>query len=783
MEVVTHRADGSEVMYDVPPTLAQTVGYFSLGESVKGFDSGSQKLIRVRPYQLEGVESVQEHRETGSRAKLLHVATGLGKTTMDAMDSMQFELERRQRTRGATRHLFAAHRIELLRQARDTYLEYFPGASVAMLTGDNREDRRRPTAKYTFASLQTLENMRDELSPGWFHRMTVDESHHGPADTFGATIRHFKPESLLGLTGTPFRHDERELSSIFGKTVYSISLARGMAEGWLVNLDYQLQMDRVLELTIGQEFRSVEALNRALFVPRRNGEIARIIRKAQKQKKGPRTIVFCRDIAHAEEMAALLPGAEAIHSDLHSKLKDERIARYRAGRLKTAVTVDIFTEGFDVPETNILAFLRATDRRGIFEQQLGRGMRWTEGKDDLTVLDFVGNSERLFMLHRLLEDIRREYIGYHGGSGGGGNGRQSRDVSAEAERFLKDMGFSFRAKQIAIIERMQQLAEAPTRPKEWQTIGGIADQHGLVHSKISKIIRDLRLEGEIMQSPGGKHQIYYSPQHQIYIDIALKHNKRMEDWPTVAAAADELGMAAGGVRDALKRLNLQARPLRIGSTIQILTPEDFAALAKDQAVGKRAMSVAEIARLANVPVSQANRAVRKLNLVGMLSENRSRTTYEPRDAMRAIRYLKTNATGFLSNHPKSYRSVPDLKTDEAFKGLNYALKALGIEPGIYNNDRGQPTRYLSPGEMKRVKALLKPPPDEYLSYAEVAAAHGVRDTKVASTVKRYGLRTEIYAQRFHKVPRPHLGPKELDQIGRLLKIDGRKDRQRRGVSK
>jgi hypothetical protein len=54
--------------------------------------------------------------------------------------------------------------------------------------------------------------------------------------------------------------------------------------------------------------------------------------------------------------------------------------------------VDIFNEGVDIPEIDTVLFLRPTESLTVFLQQLGRGLRLAEGKDCLTVLDFVGNS-------------------------------------------------------------------------------------------------------------------------------------------------------------------------------------------------------------------------------------------------------------------------------------------------------------------------------------------------------------------------------------------------------
>lgn len=763
MEVITYRSDGSEALYDVPMELAKTVGYFAVSDPYRGLDEkGAREPIKVRPYQLEGVRDIQAHRAEGQQTALLHVATGLGKTTMDAMDAFQFEQWRNKR--GTTRHLFTAHRTELVYQAMQTYRNYFPDATCSVLTGDRKDDIG-PTTRFTFATLQSLENMRETFRPNWWHRITVDESHHAPADSFNATIRYFDPEFLLGVTGTPFRSDDRELSDTFGETVYSMSLEQGIVEGWLAKLKYKLYVDGVLQDVLSQDFKSVEALNRALFVPSRNEEIVKLIQREQRQYAHPRLLGFCRDTEHAEIMAALLPEAAAIHSGLHRRVRESRTRDFRSGKLETAMTVDMFTEGFDAPGTNMLGFFSTTESRGRFYQQLGRGMRAAAGKDHLTVIDVVGNSERLFMLHHLANGIRQAYRNYHRRPGM--TPKELNELDERASNFTGNMGFSFTEQQVAIIERMQEIAEAHVRPKGWRSIPVIAQQYGVNYPKIVKILGDLRLEGSIMRNSRGNLALYYSPLQQEYIAIAMGHNRRMAEWPSISMVAEELDMSIAGVRGALKRLNRPPRPLLVGSTIQIVSPEDVKALREDQELGKHAMSVAEIARRGNASESQARAMIKKLKIVGQLSENRARTTYGPQDAVRVVTRLLEEDKGHLLPPPEGFRSISELKELDEFRGINFALETLNILPGVYIGKRGRPSRFLSPGEQRRVKELLVPPPDDHLSFGEAAKLYSIREARVATLVERHGLPTATFAQRFHKVPRPHLGPAALDELKRL----------------
>ena len=71
------------------------------------------------------------------------------------------------------------------------------------------------------------------------------------------------------------------------------------------------------------------------------------------------------------------------------------MAGLRRGTINAVTTVDIFNEGVDVPDVDMLAFMRVTHRRRIFVQQLGRGLRLAPNKDKVVVLDFVSDLRRI----------------------------------------------------------------------------------------------------------------------------------------------------------------------------------------------------------------------------------------------------------------------------------------------------------------------------------------------------------------------------------------------------
>ena len=207
------------------------------------------------------------------------------------------------------------------------------------------------------------------------------------------------------MTATPWRGDKFDITSRFGQPSYSLGIAEGMAAGYLVKVDYRMYVDNLdwdFVRDVSEHGYSIKELNKALFLPQRDEEIVDQLREAWRDITDPRAILFCQTIEHAERMATLLAGADQswrraafLHSGLSRQKRQILLNAFRLGRVPIITCVDVFNEGVDVPDVNLIAFLRVTHSRRIFVQQLGRGLRLREGKDSLKVLDFVTDVRRV----------------------------------------------------------------------------------------------------------------------------------------------------------------------------------------------------------------------------------------------------------------------------------------------------------------------------------------------------------------------------------------------------
>ena len=94
--------------------------------------------------------------------------------------------------------------------------------------------------------------------------------------------------------------------------------------------------------------------------------------------------------------------AVAVHSGSASAPRAGSVEQLRAGELQVICTVDVFNEGLDVPEADTVLMLRPTESPVVFLQQLGRGLRRSDGKDALAVIDFIGNHRSFLIKPRTL---------------------------------------------------------------------------------------------------------------------------------------------------------------------------------------------------------------------------------------------------------------------------------------------------------------------------------------------------------------------------------------------
>ena len=459
-----------------------------------GTDDGTWLSLLVdvapKPHQDVVLEALEAERRRGYHRNLVVAATGTGKTWIAAFD---FKRLRDQGAGGSL--LFVAHREEILRQSQQVYqlVLHEPGFGELLVGGE------RPRAgRHVFASVQSLANRIDEIDPDDFDVVIVDEFHHAAAASYERLLSRLKPKFLLGLTATPERADGLSVLEWFDGRIASESrLWDALDEGLLCPFHY-FGVNDATDL-------SAVRFERGRYVPGEldnvfTGDHVRAIRIRQAVEEfvtdphKMRALGFCAGINHAHFMARQFRnfGYPAVALDANTARNDRRSAltRLRRGELRAIFAVDLFNEGVDLPEVDTVLMLRPTESATVFLQQLGRGLRWTEGKQVLTVLDFVGQ-------------VRREYrydVRYRALLGGT---RHQVQRAVEADFPLLPPGCALKLDRIAKETVLRNLREAVHNART-----RLADDLRALgpETRLGDFMRDAGVElDEIYARPGSGH--------------------------------------------------------------------------------------------------------------------------------------------------------------------------------------------------------------------------------------------------------------------------------------
>jgi len=340
------------------------------------------------------LQNLNSLREKGNSKGLLISATGTGKTYLSAFDAKQF---------GAKKLLFVVHRRTIAEKSMQSYKALF-GDQVKMGLYSGAEQELN--ADFIFCTVQTLSKIEhlQKFDKKHFDYIVIDETHRAAAASYNQIISHFEPQFLLGMTATPERTDGGDVFKLFDYNIaYEIRLQEALKEEILCPFHYF----GVTEIEVDGQLLKEKADFNLLSSDQRVNHIISTIKKYGSDSGTVRGLVFCSGKEECHFLAAefnkrhlrsiALTGdnnKEGERANAIRLLESTRIPE----KIDYIFTVDIFNEGIDIPKVNQVIMLRPTQSAIIFVQQLGRGLRKTEGKDFLTVIDFIGNYSNNFLV-------------------------------------------------------------------------------------------------------------------------------------------------------------------------------------------------------------------------------------------------------------------------------------------------------------------------------------------------------------------------------------------------
>ncbi|MDY6268813.1 MAG: DUF3427 domain-containing protein [Selenomonadaceae bacterium] len=367
-------------------------------------------------YQRQMLDDILRERRLHHNFKnLIVAATGTGKTVLAAFDYRRFCRE----TPGPHRLLFVAHREEILAQSRACFRNILRNENFGgLFVGSNR-----PTSEaqweHLFLSIQTFaaKNWTSRTTADAYDYIVIDEVHHAAAHSYKALFSYYRPKILLGLTATPERMDGEDITTYFsGRITSELRLPEAIDRGMLAPFHYFGVTDPVdlssLHWTRGgyqkSDLENVYVLSERI-AKQRVAVILQSLERYVTNLNEVHGLAFCVSRKHAAFMAACfnahgLP-SRALSADTNED--DRRHAKddLTTGKLRFLFVVDLYNEGVDIPAIDTVLFLRPTESLTIFLQQLGRGLRLSEGKECLTVLDFVGQANKNYRFAEKFEAL------------------------------------------------------------------------------------------------------------------------------------------------------------------------------------------------------------------------------------------------------------------------------------------------------------------------------------------------------------------------------------------
>ena len=210
-----------------------------------------------------------------------------------------------------------------------------------------------------------------------------------PPHWYKALLDRVTPVELLGLTATPERSDGLPILEWFDNRIAAeLRLWDAIDQHRLSPFMYYGIHDGVdlrdVPWKRGRGYDIAQLSN----VLTQDKAIARHVISQLRQHvddvHGIKALGFCVSVEHARFMAAVFReagiAATAVWADSSDEERTGALKDLSAGRLNVVFSVDLFNEGIDVPVVDTLLMLRPTDSPTLFLQQLGRGLRRTQGK-------------------------------------------------------------------------------------------------------------------------------------------------------------------------------------------------------------------------------------------------------------------------------------------------------------------------------------------------------------------------------------------------------------------
>lgn len=350
-----------------------------------------QKEISINFMQKKALENLEKLRLKGENKALVIAATGSGKTYLSAFDVKKVSPKRL---------LFLVHRENILIGAKNTFSSIIKDKTMGIFSGNKKQLDK----DYIFSTIQTMSTNFEIFAKEEFDYIIVDEAHHIVSPSYKKILKYFKARFLLGLTATTNRSDGQNIYKVFDENIAcDIRLNESLENNLVVPFHY-FGIDDISVDYENIDLNNIDKVAKLLQVNRRVDFILEKLNFYAYSGQKRKVLAFCISKEHAKYMSEEFNkkgiNSEFLTSDDNIERRENIIKNLEDDMhtLEVIFTVDIFNEGIDIPSVNTVLMLRPTNSPIVFAQQLGRGLRKYKDKEFLTILDFIGNHNKAFLV-------------------------------------------------------------------------------------------------------------------------------------------------------------------------------------------------------------------------------------------------------------------------------------------------------------------------------------------------------------------------------------------------
>lgn len=391
------------------------------------------KETTLHPYQQKAKSDIFKAWDEVNHV-MLQMPTGTGKTYL--FSSIIHDInEWSMKTHTPNKMLVIAHRKELIDQI-DKSLDTFHVAHSVLAGPKEQRNLSNPVIVSSIQTITHKANAGDvERLRSRIHFVIIDEAHHSMADSYRKLWKMFPDARFLGVTATPWRMNHSGFCRIFDRLILTQSVRNFIAQGYLSSYNYyslkpnsriQYAIDHIHKFDKWGDYDE-----HALIDTMDIGHIrAQLVDSYKKLAWGKKGIIYSINKQHSYNICRDFRklGVRIVDIDDQTKdsLRKQYVNDFKEGKIDIIVNVNIFSEGFDCPDIEFIQLARPTRSLTMYLQQVGRGLRTTEGKTKCIILDNVGMYSRFglpdanrhwmahFLGHEFDESPQKRIFGNYG---------------------------------------------------------------------------------------------------------------------------------------------------------------------------------------------------------------------------------------------------------------------------------------------------------------------------------------------------------------------------------